>query len=219
MTAAIQALHEVDAAVAEHDAMGAPSAAIADELERQQRYHRERLAQTFRAALGVDIRPLLLDPFISGWMNQRIADNVALIVTIPERAHEGLRKRIIETFEEAPFDQSALRRLVRDEFRSSGYNLRRITRDQTNKLIGQLTEIRQQQLGVGQYQWLTSQDERVRPTHVSKSARMFRWDQPPADTGHPGQDIQCRCLARPVLTSAERERLQRIAGPASIIGP
>ena len=213
---AIAALQELDAAVTEHAAMATPSAAIADELERQQRYHRARLAQTFRAALGVDIRPLLLDPFLSGWMHQRIAENVALIVTIPERAHEGLRKRIIEAFQEAPFDQQALRKLVRDEFKSSGYNLRRIVRDQTNKLIGELTQIRQQQLGVSQYSWLTAQDERVRPTHVSKSGLIFRWDAPPPDTGHPGHDIQCRCLARPVLTSAERERLLQNAGPSSI---
>ena len=68
----------------------------------------------------MDIRPLLLDPFLSGWMHQRIVENVALIVTIPERAHEGLRKRIIEAFQEAPFDQQALQKLVRDEFKSSG---------------------------------------------------------------------------------------------------
>lgn len=75
-----------------------------------------------------------------------------------------------------------------------------IARDQTSKLIGELDRLRQQQIGVDEYDWATSADERVRPTHRSKNGKRFRWDEPPPETGHPGEDYQCRCVARAVIS-------------------
>ena len=57
-------------------------------------------------------------------------------------------------------------------------------------------------------QWLTSDDERVRPSHREKVGKFFRWDDPPADTGHPGADIQCRCVAIAALLKRDRDRLK-----------
>ena len=59
--------------------------------------------------------------------------------------------------------------------------------------------MRQKEAGVTEYIWQTAGDERVRPNHRSKDGKKFKWSNPPADTGHPGQDYQCRCVAEPVL--------------------
>ena len=117
-----------------------------------------------------------------------------------------------------PFDQELLTKVIRKTYRSSGYNLRRIVRDQTNKTIGQLTHLRQQQVGIQSYQWLTSQDERVRPSHVRNSGLIFDWAKPPVETGHPGQDVLCRCSAIPIVTQATRRRLGA-PGAHSILAP
>lgn len=74
-----------------------------------------------------------------------------------------------------------------------------IARDQTTKLNASLTRLRQQEVGVEEYIWQTSEDERVRETHRQNNGKKFRWDTPPKVTGHPGNDINCRCFARPVL--------------------
>ena len=73
-----------------------------------------------------------------------------------------------------------------------------IARDQVSKLNGNLTRERQTDLGVSGYIWRTVGDERVRDTHEDNDGELFSWDSPPA-TGHPGEDIQCRCWAEPVL--------------------
>lgn len=97
---------------------------------------------------------------------------------------------------------------------------RLIARDQTNKLHGQLTKMRQENLGIESYIWRTSLDERVRASHLAKEGKEFRWDDPPPDTGHPGEDINCRCTSAPVLegmpkapitaqAEAKLERLKR----------
>ena len=56
----------------------------------------------------------------------------------------------------------------------------------------------------------------VRPTHVANSGIVFAWDAPPA-TGHPGEDIQCQCVAIAVITQAYRERLKENADPSPIV--
>lgn len=55
--------------------------------------------------------------------------------------------------------------------------------------------------GVASYIWRTAGDKRVRPEHVTRNGKEFRWDDPPSD-GHPGQPIMCRCIARAVIPPA-----------------
>lgn len=174
-------------------------------------YHRARLIRTFMSALGVDIRPYLLRPEIASYMAEVVSANVDLIVTIGPEAHEGLKRRLLRELAEAPFDEDRLLGLLREEYRSTGYRARRIARDQTTKTIGKLTEKRHRQIGVAQYRWSTSQDDRVRPTHVAHEGQVFRWDEPPLETGHPGYDIQCRCVAIPIVPLSMRGTPRKVA--------
>ena len=126
----------------------------------------------------------------------RIDENVRLIRSLPPRTVESLREKIHAVhLAREPFDRQALEALVRGVGKDAAWNARVIARDQTTKAIGALTELRQHEMGVERYRWSTSGDERVRPTHQSNSGRVFRWDSPPADTGHPGNDVMCRCVA------------------------
>lgn len=49
----------------------------------------------------------------------------------------------------------------------------------------------------GYYIWHTQQDDRVRSSHAANHGKLFAWNRAP-ETGHPGQDINCRCWAQPV---------------------
>ena len=171
---------------------------VSAQVARLSRYHKTRLIQTFRTALGVDIRPVLSDATIQPIMAAWRRENIALIKTIPSRFHDGLYRRVSETFADRPFDQQALSRMLNREYKSAGYNLRRLTRDQTSKAVGQLTRARHQQLGISDYIWRTVQDEAVRDTHAELDGTRQSWDSPPS-VGHPGEDIQCRCVPDPVV--------------------
>jgi len=74
-----------------------------------------------------------------------------------------------------------------------------IARDQVAKANSTFNQLRQREAGIERYRWSTSMDRRVRPTHRANRGRTFRWDTPPATTGHPGNDIMCRCSAIGVL--------------------
>ena len=143
-------------------------------------------------------------------------ENISLIRTIPERFHGALSQRVSETFAQQPFDQQALSKVLNREFKVSavypmtawrqenisGSNLRRITRDQTSKAVGQFTHARHRQLGIQEYTWRTAQDERVRATHVALNGTPQSWDSAPG-VGHPGYDVLCRCVAIPVIEEAD----------------
>ncbi len=79
-----------------------------------------------------------------------------------------------------------------------------IARDQTLKLNGDLTKVRQQNAGISEYVWTTSRDERVREEHAALDGQTFSWNVPPPP-GHPGEDYQCRCTAYPVIPGLSDE--------------
>lgn len=44
------------------------------------------------------------------------------------------------------------------------------------------------------YIWRTQGDDKVRSSHAVNNGKIFAWDNPP-QTGHPGEDYNCRCTA------------------------
>ncbi|WP_170607397.1 phage minor head protein [Ruegeria arenilitoris] len=52
-------------------------------------------------------------------------------------------------------------------------------------------------LGVAEYIWRSSDDDRVRSLHMQHDDQVFSWDSPP-EGDHPGEGFNCRCFAEPV---------------------
>jgi len=115
--------------------------------------------------------------------------DATMISQIKQKLHRGFRAGL--SWEEIAKD-------IQDTFRITKNRAKLIARDQIGKLNGDLTRLRQTGIGVKNYFWRTQLDDRVRdPKHTSKEGRKFSWKKAPADTGHPGHDIRCRCWAEP----------------------
>ena len=179
-----------------------PDGVVRRWAQKLDRYHADRFSSNFWRVARVDVREQIRG-VADDVMRARITENIRLIKTIPGRFQDDMVDAMVQGEREAPLDLQARSAIFKRTGHSAGYNLRRITRDQSNKWTGQLSEIRQTSLGILRYTWSTSEDDRVRPTHAEKDARVFSWENPPSDTGHPGNDIQCRCIAQPVITLNE----------------
>ena len=164
--------------------------------------HRLRLERQFKNALDADIRPFLQDASIAPAIRKRNAESIRLIKTIPERLKARLHKEFAREITQAPFDSRRLTKILQKGYGIGGYVLRRIVRDQQNKLVGKLTELRQLQVGIHKYFWQSSGDVAVRETHQENHGQEFDWANPPPQTGHPGWDHQCRCAALPVIPAS-----------------
>ena len=177
--------------------LGRAYTAAEKHAHRLRRYHTARLRRTMARFFGTKV-DILGDHAIKPLIERSIEDNVDLIKTIPTRYHASLKRDLQRLAGAAPFDEEALSTLLAKSYGSSGYNLRRLSRDQTSKLVGRFTRARQEQLGIRAYRWSTVKDSRVRQTHQDLEGMEFLWERPPSE-GHPGEPIQCRCTALAII--------------------
>ena len=84
-----------------------------------------------------------------------------------------------------------MRAAVRQARGITNRRARTITVDQLETLSGGNARVRQQEAGIGEYRWISRDDDRVRPAHVALHGSIRRWSQSP----RPGEPIRCRCVA------------------------
>ena len=101
---------------------------------------------------------------------------------------------------------------IKDRYGVTKSRARTIARTEVGKLNGNLTKVRNQELGIKTYFWATSNDERVRDSHRALNGMLCRWDDDRVYSddngkswkrrsgkmfiGKPGDDINCRCTSR-----------------------
>lgn len=169
---------------------------LRDQAEKVSRYNKRQLDKVLRSAVGADV--FMAQPYLEQELDAFAEANVNLITSIEERYFTDIQQRVQAGIRSGQrHEQIAKDILARYDVTKSRAKL--IARDQVSKLNGQLTNLRQKELGINKYRWRTSQDDRVRESHASKEGKVFSWDEPPSDTGHPGEDYQCRCTAEPVF--------------------
>jgi SPP1 gp7 family putative phage head morphogenesis protein len=161
--------------------------------------HRERFYASAREAMGVDLAGIVSEEKLGQVLRLKTEENVALIRSIPEEYLDKVERAVYQHVIHGQPGQKSLARKIQEIGEVSESRARFIARDQTAKLVSSLNRERNLAIGIEEYRWRTSKDERVRETHRRKEGKTFRWDDPPADTGHPGEDFNCRCTASPVL--------------------
>jgi len=171
--------------------------AVGAEVDRR---HKRAFYGALSRAVGVNI--LATEPFRGAVMDQWVRENTGLIRSLSLSTVRGISREVDEAFV-AGLRHEELAKRWRErglpvEFGTLRGRAKVIARDQINKLNGQLTQARQENLGITHYVWRTSGDERVRDRHADLDGQRFAWDSPP-DEGHPGHAVQCRCVAEAVL--------------------
>jgi SPP1 gp7 family putative phage head morphogenesis protein len=151
------------------------------------------------AQLGIDVRQL---PGIGGVVSHFRAWNVQLMADAG-RDYAASVGAILDDPASWGLRVEELATQIEERGGVSESHAELIARDQTLKLNGQVNQYRQQAAGVDAYIWSGSLDERERETHLAHEGEKIAWVNAPADTGHPGQDIQCRCVAMPVIAELD----------------
>lgn len=186
-------------------------------------FNQEQLGQSFEAVVGV--RPFV--PELKNVVSQATQENVDLIVRMPSELLDRLEGKVIESVSRGRRHES-FSQVVQETLGVGKRRANLIARDQTAKLNGRLNEERQKAAGIDKYIWTTVKDDRVVGTpggmypegndkhgnHYEREGKVFLWSEPPHD-GHPGQPINCRCRALPVvddLLDQQDRELRRLIG-------
>lgn len=183
---------ELSGGVASTPAARATAQTVAGDVAR---HNRRQVGRQFEAVLGVGLPAF--EPALDEVLAAFARDNVRLIKNLGEGTLRDIEGVVLRGFRRGrPHREIA--KDIQGRFGVARRRARLIARDQVSKLNGELTQVRQTTMGVEEYTWRSSRDERVRDEHAELDGQRFRWDQPPAE-GHPGEAVNCRCVAEPVL--------------------
>jgi len=169
--------------------------------------------------LGVDIAPTAADLRV---LEQRTREGLDLIKRIEREQLEGYETWLTQAVREGRRVESIRADLV-ERFGIDRRHAEVIARDQVGKLNGEISKATQAAAGVGLYVWRATSDSRVRESHRAVDGLVWSWSSPPPGTGpygeaaHPGEAIQCRCGAEPVIPDNLRADYGQ-AGPAPRVG-
>lgn len=169
-------------------------------------FNKKQVNKVLKSMIGVDL--FFDDSFLTNETTAFVDSNISLIKSIDERYFTEIEEIIFRGARQGVRHEE-IRKEISSRFSVARNRAKLIARDQINKFNGQLTKLRQESVGVKEYIWRTSLDERVRgnptgrfpravPSHWDREGKKFKWEKPPSD-GHPGEPIQCRCYAEPVL--------------------
>ena len=154
----------------------------------------EKTNAGLRSAIAIDIVSASApEAMIEAWATK----NAALIKKLQPEAIGDLQRMVFRGVADGT-TTSDLSAQIKARFGVDRRKAEFWARDQVSKLNADITQAKQTKLGVEEYQWADSGDERVRPTHHANNGKFFRWDKPPA-TGHPGHEPNCRCTPRAKL--------------------
>ena len=139
--------------------------------------------------------------FVSDELQAFTLENIKLIKSIEAKYLEDVQGIVTRGVQRGGLVKD-IQKDIRSRYGVTKNRAKLIARDQTAKFNSTLTRLKQESVGVQLYQWSTSLDGRVRDSHSANEGRVFSWNNPPS-TGHPGEDVACRCVAIPILEFEE----------------
>lgn len=187
----------------------------AKQVTRADQENKKQLINSVKGATGIDVRGLVQSEDLTDIVNSKISENTSLIRSIPEEFLKKVEGVVYRSTVEGKTSGSIIKELQK-VYKSTENRAKLIARDQTSKLNAALNKERQERLGIETYIWRDAGDERTRESHDVLNGMLCRWDDPTVYSdddgktwkkrssiggfiGHPGEDIQCRCNAQPVI--------------------
>lgn len=197
-------LDDIRAQFAEGDAALDEAARIA--ANQTSAVNKDAVSRQLRAVLGVDI--FVAEPRLGETLTASVLENVGLIKSVPRRFFDDVEQTVLRQFRTGQ-RASDIAPEISERFGVSRKRAAFIARDQVSKLNGDLTRMRQVELGIPGYIWRTSLDERVRGSeegslfgpktgargHAKLEGTRQSWDKPPivdertGRVAHPGGDF------------------------------
>lgn len=155
--------------------------------------------EELKRVLAIDVAREV--PLIARERERWYDEHVRLITNMTSETLSDIHRVLSEAHADGLRVEALAGELVR-RYEVSESRAELIARDQILKANGRIMRVRQEAVGIREYIWITSRDRRVRESHVKLHGTKQNWAAPPPVGGgrheHPGQDYQCRCIAKPV---------------------
>ncbi|MCU4406493.1 phage head morphogenesis protein [Acinetobacter junii] len=151
--------------------------------------------------LSRGVRDQIRNTEVGGVYQELLNDQVRLIKSLPleaaQRVHDLSTRALIEGGR-----ASEISSLIMATGHVTKSRANTIARTEVSRATSVFTQARAQNLGSEGYNWHTSEDVDVRPSHDEMNGKFVYWDKPPTldrMTGHAGCLPNCRCFGEPVI--------------------
>lgn len=162
--------------------------------------HTDAWQRSLKRTLGVDMGAIIRQEDLAGVLEIAAARNTGLITSLADDTIKRVEQTVLRHASSGGSVRS-LREQLQNDLGVMDSRAKLIARDQVGKISADLNRARHEQAGITEYEWMTSQDERVRADHEDADGRVFKYGEPTSvDSGAaPGMDIQCRCVAGAIV--------------------
>jgi SPP1 gp7 family putative phage head morphogenesis protein len=146
-------------------------------------------------------------PFIRKNLDEKFTNNLNLYIKKFASEEIPELRRLVEQNGFAGFRTDRLADLIQSRFGVSKRKAAFLADQETSLLMAKYRQERYAEIGIREYQWSTSHDERVREDHKILNGEIFSFTSPPVTnrrTGarnNPGEDYRCRCVPIPIIDS------------------
>lgn len=166
------------------------------------------LGQAIERAIGVNVA--LPSSDINNALDAWVVENVSYITKLQDDYLTSIQGVVSKGFQSG-LSYSEIAKGIAERTGIIKRRANLIARDQVGSLNSQVTQQRNEELGIDEYVWRTVGDERVRgnpsgrypkanPSHYDRDGKTYSWkDGAGAKDKHPGVGIQCRCYAESIV--------------------
>lgn len=177
--------------------------------------NKERFTRSMQRARGIDVASIVDSMDLGDTMAKAIQANIDLIKSFKTDLINDMSAQIFDDFKKG-VRQSDLIANIYERGNVSKAHAKFVARDQTAKVNSALNEARNMKLGIDEYYWSGTDDERERESHRVLNGMLCKYSDPTvysddhgktwkkrksigAYEGNPGTDFQCRCLDKPKI--------------------
>jgi len=187
-------------------------------LRLEAKRHTDTFISSVKRAIGIDVRALVKEEDLEGYLQFAAKRNVSLIKNLSDDTVKRVEQAVLDNLISGNSSET-LRKTLVEAFGISDRRAKFIASDQMAKMNADMNEYRHRQAGITEYDWSTSRDERVRPRHRALEGKRYRYGEPTGAEGGvgPGKAPRCRCIARAVITFGdERYEAREVTLPPQL---
>ena len=156
---------------------------------------------------GLSIPTAAISGELTDIIKATVAENVALIKSIPQQYLGNVQQAVMRSI--VGGGKTHLVTYLQKQHHLTYARAKMITLDQTRKAYQGMSAERIRRAGVKCFEWRHVPSNHPRKLHEELDGKIFEYAKPPiidkitGEKGLPGQLINCRCMALPVITFVE----------------
>ena len=177
-------------------------------VERVELVNGKKTSSNVNNAIGVDLKNVIAGENLTEFVEMQVIQNAELIKSVPQDAIEDIRRIVLNGLSEGKRHEEITKLISGNAkgttFTKMNNRIKTIARTEVAKLNSQITNKRLTNLGIQRAVWDATNDSRTRACHRARDGKEYDiakglFSTCDGLTIQPGQEINCRCVAVPIV--------------------